>query len=97
MKDRAVAKTRVTGPQIRQNQKKVNIHRKQIMLLVAPQIFEASYGIVKEQKKRSLTSFMPSSRVTSPKQPGQSYQTHTTKPKSTEPKTTKPKTTKPKF
>ena len=56
------------------SEKKLTDAEIQIMQLVAPQIFEASYSIEKKQKKRRLTSFMsklPSSKVTSPKLPDQ--------------------------
>ena len=61
-----------------ESKKKLTDSEIHIMLLVAPQIFEASYGIKKEQKKRKIHKYCtkylvksPSSKVPSPKLPNQ--------------------------
>ena len=61
-----------------ESEKKLTDSEIHIMLLVAPQIFEASYGIKKEQKKRRIHKYCtkylvksPSSKVPSPKLPNQ--------------------------
>ena len=61
-----------------ESEKKLTDAEIHIMLLVAPQIFEASYGIKKEQKKRRMYNYCtkylvksPSSKEPIPKLPNQ--------------------------
>ena len=61
-----------------ESEKKLTDAEIHIMLLVTPQIFEASYGIKKEQKKRRMHKYCakylvksPSSKEPNPKQPNQ--------------------------
>ena len=61
-----------------ESEKKLTDAEIHIMLLVTPQIFEASYGIKKEQKKRRMHKYCtkylvksPSSKEPSPKLPNQ--------------------------